>query len=131
MNIINVIRSFYETNRSLCMKIIAAIVIIIAIIVVASASKGSKYGNSFANSNNSGRAVQDGSWIYFSKVEDNASTGIYKVKQNSKKATEVIKGDLYYLNLADNYIYCLEKDDDDGQNNLVKIKKNGNNKCSR
>lgn len=128
MKIINTIKKFFETNRSLCMKMLALIVIIIAILVVTSALRGNKGINTYANSNNAGIGVQDGSWIYFLKVKKGETTGIYKVKQNSKKESKIIEGKFYSLNLNDNYIYCLEQDDDDGQNNLVKIKKNGKNK---
>ena len=123
-----IIKEIFKANRSIIMKLLAVIVVIIAVLVIVSALRGNKGINKYANSNNAGIAVQDGSWIYFSKVEDGEAVGIYKVKQNSKDASKVIEGNLYCLNLVDNYIICLEEDDDDGQYNLVKIKKNGKNK---
>ena len=128
MKIINTIKDIFKIHKSICMKLLALIIVIITVLVITSVLRGSKGINKYANSNNAGIAVQDGSWIYFSKVEDGGVAGIYKVKQNSKNATKVIEGNLYCLNLVDNYIYCLEEDDDDGQNNLVKIKKNGKDK---
>ena len=32
------------------------------------------------------------------------------------------------LNVIDNYIYCIEKDEEKGQNNLIKMKTNGKKK---
>ena len=35
---------------------------------------------------------------------------------------------MWYLNVVDNYIYCLEYDEDKEQNNLIKVKTNGKKK---
>ena len=123
-----IIKEIFKANKSIIMKLLAVIVVIIAVLVIVSALRENNEINKYANSNNAGIAVQDGSWIYFSKVEDGEAVGIYKVKQNSKNASKVIEGNLYCLNIEDNYIYCLEEDDNDGQYNLVKIKKNGKGK---
>lgn len=122
------VKQFISANKSLCMKVIAGIIIVIAIFVIASCLKGTEYGNSAGNSYNVGIAVQDGSWIYYVEVDGNEPVGICKVKTNGKKTEKVAEGYMYYLNIIDNNIYCLEYDEDDYQNNLVKIQTNGKNK---
>lgn len=128
MKSIEFIKRFVNTNKALCMKIIAGMIIIIAILVIASCFKGTKYGNSVGNNSNLGLTVQDGKWIYYVEVDDNEPVGICKVKTNGKKTKKIADGYMYNLNIIDNYIYCLEYDEEDGQNNLIKIKTNGKNK---
>lgn len=116
------------SNKSLYLKILAGLIIIIAIIVIGSCCKSTKYGNSSGNNNNFGIAVQDGKWIYYIEMDDDEPTGIFKVKENGKKTEKVIDGNIFGLNIIDNYIYCVEYNEDDAQYNLIRVKKNGNNK---
>lgn len=122
------VKQFINSNKALCMRIVAAIIIIIAVLVIASCFKGEKAGNSAGNAKNLGLAVQDGNWIYYVEVDDDEPVGICKVKNNGKKTEKVVDGNFYGLNIIDNYIYCLEYDEDDRQNNLIRIKTNGKNK---
>lgn len=115
-------------NKNLCLKILAGIIIIIAILVVTSCVKKTEYGNSNGNNNNLGLAVEKGKWIYYINMDDNEPVGIAKVKNNGKKTEKVIDGNIYGLNIIDNYIYCVEYDEDDSQYNLIKVKTNGKNK---
>lgn len=128
MNFIQILDRIINTNKSLFMKIISGIIIIIAILVIASCFNGEEKGNSSGNSYNSGLAVQDGKWIYYVEVDDNEPVGISKVKTNGKKKQKIADGYMYYLNIIDNNIYCLEYDEDKDQNNLIKIKTNGKEK---
>lgn len=120
------IKQFVNTNKPLCMKIMAGIIVIIAILVVASCLKGTKYGNTASNSGNLGLAVQDGNWIYYIEIDDDEPVGICKVKNNGKKVKKVAEGEFSELNIIDNYIYCIERSD--GKDNLIKMKTNGKNK---
>lgn len=128
MKIIEFVKQFINANKSLYMKVIAGIVILIAVLVIAYCSKGNEYGNSAGNSSNAGIAVQDGKWIYYVEVDENEPVGIYKVKTNGKNIQKVVDGYMYCLNIIDNKIYCLEYDEDNDQNNLIKIKTNGKGK---
>ena len=128
MNFLKLAKQFILTNKSLVMKMIAVIIVIIAIIVIASSLNGTKVGNAASNSHNLGLAVQDGSWIYYVAVDDDEPVGIYKVKNNGKKTEKVADGYMYNLNIVDNYIYCLEYNEDEERNDLIKIKTNGKNK---
>ena len=128
IKIIQLIKGLINTNKSLSMKIVAGLIIIITILVIASCFNGNEYGNTAANINNMGLAVQDGKWIYYVGIDNEDPVGIYKVKTNGKKIKKVIEGEIYYLNIIDNYIYCVEYDEDDAEYNLVKIKTNGKNK---
>lgn len=125
---INYAKQIISANKSLCMKIIAVIIVIIAIIVIASCFKGTEYGNSTGNIQNAGLAAQDGSWIYYVAVDDDEPVGINRVKTNGKKIENVADGYMFCLSIVDNYIYCLEYDEDDDQGNVVKIKTNGKDK---
>ena len=116
------------SNKSLYLKILEGLIIIIAIIVIGSCCKSTKYGNSSGNNNNFGIAVQDGKWIYYIEMDDDEPTGIFKVKENGKKTEKVIDGNIFGLNIIDNYIYCVEYNEDDAQYNLIRVKTNGNNK---
>ncbi len=123
---INFIKQFFNSNKSLCKKIIAALIIVIAILVIASSLKGDKMGNTIGNSDSYGIAVQDGNWIYYIEIDDSEPVGICRVKNSGKKIEKVADGNFFQLNIIDNYIYCVEEDDD--QYNLVRMKKNGKDK---
>lgn len=45
-----------------------------------------------------------------------------------KTLKKLLKENTYGLNVIDNYIYCIEKDEKKGQNNLIKMKTNGKKK---
>ena len=128
MKSINFITRFINDNKTLTMKAVAGVVILITIIVIASCLKGTEYGNTSGNSNNTGIATQDGKWIYYVEIDDSEPVGICKVKTNGKKTEKVAEGNMHYLNIVDNYIYCLEYDEEKLQNNLIKIKTNGKKK---
>lgn len=128
MKEINSAIRFISDNKSLAMKMLAGLIILITLLVIASCFKGTKYGNSAGNINNLGLAVQDGKWIYYVEVDGNEPVGICKVKTNGKKTEKVAEGSMYCLNIVDNYIYCLEYNEDDTQYDLIKIKTNGKKK---
>lgn len=125
---LQIVKTIFEANRSLCIKVLAGLIVLIAIIVIASCFKGTDYGNSSGNNENDGLAVQDGKWIYYVAVEDDESVGINKVKTNGKKVQTIAEGNMYGLNVVGNYIYCIEYDEDRYQNNLIRIRKNGKGK---
>jgi len=122
------VKKIIEANKEIARKILAGLIILIALIVIASCFKGTEYGNLEGNSNNMGLAVQDGKWIYYVEIDNEEPVGIYKVKTNGKKTEKVVDGNMYYLNIIDNYIYCLEYDEEEARCNLIKIKTNGKNK---
>ncbi len=126
MSGINSLKQFITTKKSMCLKIVAVLIILIAIIVIALSFKGEKIGNTVGNSNNYGIAMQDGKWIYYMEFDDDEPVGICRVKNNGKKIEKVASGEFQGLNIIDNYIYCLEYEDSDY--NLIKMKKNGKNK---
>lgn len=128
INSFKFVKEFIITNKSIFMKVLAAIIVIIAVIVICSCFKGAKYGNSAGNSSNMGLAVQDGSWIYYVEVDDDEPVGICRVKNNGKKTEKVVDGYMYELNIIDNYIYCIEYNEDEYRSDLIKIKTNGKNK---
>lgn len=122
------LKRLININKSLSMKIMAGLIIIITIMVVSSCFKETKNGNSAGNSNNLGIAVQDGKWIYYIDIDGDEEVGICKVKTNGKKSEKVIEGSISHLNIVNNYIYCIEYDESEMRNNLIKVKTNGKNK---
>lgn len=128
INSFKFVKNFISTKKSIFMKILAVIIVIIAVIIIGSCFKGKKYGNSAGNSSNMGLAVQDGSWIYYVEIDDNEPVGICKVKNNGKKTEKVVEGQMYELNIIDDYIYCVEYSEDEYRYDLIKVKTNGKKK---
>ncbi len=121
--------SFIRIHRSLSLKVLAGIIAFISILVISSALKKEKIGNTAGNLiANHGISAEAGKWIYYIAFDDNEPSGIYKVKKNGEKTEKIIEGYFEYINVLDKYIYCIEKDEDKNQYNLVKIKKNGDKK---
>ena len=87
-------------------------------------SNNQNTGNAF----NKGFATVDGNWMYYVEFDNDGPVAINRVKDNGEKIENIADGNLYYINIVDNYIYCLEYDEDKEKNNLVKIKKNGKDK---
>lgn len=116
------------SNKALCLKIVVGLIIIALIIFVASFFRTTQYGNSNGNNNNLGFAVQKDNRIYYIEIDDNEVVGISRVKDNGKKIEKVIEGNVYGLNIMDNYIYCTEYNDDEAEHNLIRVKTNGKNK---
>lgn len=128
INSFKFVKEFVITKKSIFMKVLAVIIIVIALIVIGSCFKGAKYGNSAGNSSNMGLAVQDGRWIYYVEVDDDEPVGICRVKNNGKKTEKVVDGYMYELNIIDNYIYCIEYNEDEYRYDLIRVKTNGKNK---
>lgn len=122
------LKNFYQANKSLSMKIIAALIIVATIIVILSCSNGMEYGNTSGNSSCMGIATQQGKWIYYLEYDNNEVVGICKAKLNGTNKEKVAEGKFSYLNVVDDYIYCLEYVETETQYNLIKIKTNGKNK---
>ena len=128
INVLEKVKQFIVANKSISMKVLAGVIILIAILVISSCFKKTEHANFAGNSNNLGLAVQDGKWIYYVEIDADKPVGICRVKNNGKKTKKVVEGYMYYLNIVDNYIYCLERDEDSKQNNLIKVKTNGKHK---
>lgn len=129
LQIKDMVINFIKEHRKIALRILAVLIVIITILVIKSALKKDKIGNSAGNlMNNNGISVQDGKWIYYIEFDDGEPAGIYKVKNSGTKTKKIKSGYFEYLNVIDKYIYCLEKDEDKEQYNLVKMKTNGNNK---
>lgn len=125
----DIVINFIETHKKIVLRVLAAIIVIIAILVITSALKKDKLGNTAGNLNaNHGISAEAGKWIYYMEFDDNEPSGIYRVKKNGEKTQKIIDGYFEYINVLDKYIYCLEKDEDKRQYNLVKMKTNGNKK---
>ncbi len=129
LQIKDMVINFIKEHRKLALRILAALIIIITILVIKSAFKKEKIGNSAGNLiQNKGLSVIVGKWIYYIEFDDGEPSGIYKVKKNGEKTEKIKSGYFEYLNVVDKYIYCLEKDQEKNQYNLVKMKTNGNKK---
>ena len=128
IKILSMIKEVVLANKTLAKKAILALIVIIAIILLASCFKETKIGNTSGNSHNLGIATQDGKWIYYVELDDEEPVGISRVKTNGKKTERVIDGYMWYLNVVDDYIYCLEYDEDKETNNLIRVKTNGKKK---
>lgn len=128
MNSFKSVKKFITAKKSIFMKILALVIVIIAVIVIGSCFKTSKYGNSAGNTNNMGLAAQDGNWIYYVEINNNVPISICKVKNNGKKTEKIIDGEMYELNIVDNYIYCIEHNENENRNDLIRIKTNGKNR---
>ena len=127
LQIKDIVLEFIQTHKPLVLKILAAMIVIITILVISSVFKKDEIGNTSGNLNfNYGIVAEDGKWTYYMEFDDNEPSGIYRVKTNGEKTQKILGGYYEYVNVVDNYIYCLEKDEDDNQYNLVKIKTNGN-----
>lgn len=128
MNILNTVKEVIVANKSICKKILAIIIILVALIIVASCFKGTKIGNTAGNSYNAGIAAKEGKWIYYVELDAEEPVGISRIKTNGKKVESVADGYMYYLNVIDNHIYCLEYNEEKDKNNLIKMKTNGKKK---
>lgn len=128
MKIFGTAKQFIQVNKSLCIKVLAGIILVVAIIIIASSLKGTEYGNSIGNANNTGLAVKDGGWIYYIATDGDEIVGINKVKANSSKTEKVVEGNFSKINIIGNKIYCLEYDEDDRKTDLISMKKNGKGK---
>lgn len=129
MQIKDIIIKFINEHRKLFFRVLAGLIIIITLMVIASAFKKNKVGNTAGNlMENHGISAEAGSWIYYIEFDDGNPVGIYKVKNNGSKTIKVKGGYFEYINVIDKYIYCLEKDEEKNQYNLVKMKTNGDKK---
>lgn len=132
LKIIEFVKNLINASKPLIRKILALLIVVITIMVIASCFNGDDYGNSAANSYNSGVAVQDGNWIYYIDIDGDEPVGVCKVKENGRKTKKVIEGNMAYLNIIDNYIYCLElvydEENSEYSYNLIKFKTNGEKK---
>lgn len=122
------VKQFIRDNKYIAMKVVAGIIIVITLCVVASGLRKPEVFNYSGNSSNLGLAVQQEKWIYYVEIDADEPVGICRVKNNGKKTEKVVEGYMYYLNIVDNYIYCLEHDEDSKQNNLIKVRTNGKHK---
>lgn len=121
--------SFINEHRKLALRILAGLIVVVTIFVISSVFKSDKIGNTAGNLiMNHGMSAEAGKWTYYIEFDDNEPTGIYKVKTNGTKTVKVKSGYFEYINVIDKYIYCLEKDEEKNQYNLVKMKTNGNKK---
>lgn len=129
MQIKELVVNFINEHKKISLRILAGLIVLITIVVIASALKEDKIGNTAGNlMANHGISAEAGKWTYYIEFDDGEPSGIYRVKTNGSK-TEKIKGGYFeYINVIDKYIYCLEKDEDKKQYNLVKMKTNGNKK---
>lgn len=80
-----------------------------------------RFGNTNSNLNNLGFATQNNEWVYYLGFNEGQADGIYKLKGN--KNEKIIDDYALYLNGTDKNIYYL-----DSEENIVKIKTNGENK---
>lgn len=129
MQIKDVIINSINEHRNIFFRILAGLIIIVTIMVIASVLKKDKIGNTAGNLiANHGISAEEGKWIYYIEFDDGNPVGIYKVKNSGSKTKKVKGGYFEYINVIDNYIYCLEKDEEKNQYNLVKMKTNGNKK---
>jgi len=62
------------------------------------------------------------------KASAKQNVDIVKKQPITEKTEKIKSGYFEYLNVVDKYIYCLEKDQEKNQYNLVKMKTNGNKK---
>lgn len=129
LQIKDIVNNFIKEHRKITMRALVALIVIITILVITSALKKDKIGNSAGNLiNNNGISATEGKWIYYVEFDDGEPSGIYKVRNSGNKTKKVKSGYFEYLNIIDKYIYCLEKDEDKNQYNLVKMKTNGSKK---
>lgn len=126
-NIFKLLKRTVLSNKPVVMKILATLIIAIAILVVTSCIIGSKDEKLSGNSFNLGLAMQDGNWIYYVALDENEPVGINRVKENGKKVENVFDGNVSYLNIVDDYIYCLKYNEDKEVSNLIRVKTNGKN----
>lgn len=120
---------FVNEHKKITLRILAVLIVLITIIVIRSTFKKEKIGNSAGNlMQNNGISVADGKWIYYVEFDEGEPSGIYKVKNKGSKTKKIKSGYFEYINVIDKYIYCLEKDEDKNQYNLVRMKTNGKKK---
>lgn len=120
---------FLQEHKKIVLSILAGLIVIITILVVWSTLGKQEMGNTAGNLyGNHGIAAQSGKWVYYMWFDDNKPAGIYRVKENGKKTEKVNEGYYEYINVVSKYIYCIERDADKGEFNLVKIKTNGKTK---
>lgn len=128
LNVKEKIIEFINLNKPLVFKILAILIIIITIFTIKSVLKKEKVGNTAGNLYSNGISAIDGKWIYYMEFDDNEPFAIYRVKKNGEKKEKIIEGNFEYINVYDSYIYCLEKNQEKNEYNLIKMKTNGNKK---
>lgn len=133
INIKNKIMSFFNGIKNKVMplivknkkvSIILAVVLFVLILESIIVCNIKSTENTTGNLNNLGFSVKSGNWVYYLGYAEGNADGIYKVKENGNKKEKVSDSYGYYLNESGSYIYYLDSEDSD----LVKIKKNGENK---
>lgn len=127
LNIKEKIIEIINLNKPLVFKVLAILIIVITILTIKSVLKV-EIGNTAGNLYSNGISAIEGKWIYYIEFDDNEPFAIYKVKKNGEKKEKVIEGHFEYINVSDSYIYCLEKNQEKNEYNLIKMKTNGNKK---
>lgn len=129
LQIKEIVFNYIKEHKKIALRILAMLIIFITIITISSVLKKDKVGNTAGNLiANHGISAESGKWIYYIGFDDGEPSGIYKVKNSGSNSKKVTSGYFEYINVIDKYIYCLEKEEDKEQYNLVKIKTNGNKK---
>lgn len=121
-NIKNRIMPFIMKNKLIASAIAVVLLVVILVAIISCSTKGTE--NTIGNLNNLGFSVKSGNWIYYLGYNEGNADGIYRVKENGNKKEKVSDSYGYYLNESGSYIYYL----DSQESNLVKIKKNGEDK---
>lgn len=121
--IIKTLKQFIDKYNKLFRIMCVALVIIITALVLAKSFKSESLGIVAGNTYNNGIAFQKGKWTYYIATDDNENVGINKT--NSKKTVKVSEGNFQYINIIDNYIYCIKMEEKSQEYNLVRMKLNG------
>ena len=125
INLKNTIFSFFKTNKNVAIILTIALIVIICAIILILATNKTEIGNTSGNLNNLGFAVEKNNSVYYLGFKDSNTDGIYKI--NSGNNIEKISSDYaLYLNKSGKYLYYLDKTA--GNNNIVRINANGQDK---
>lgn len=123
--VIKVVKKFVKTHNKLCRIIGAILVIVITAFVLTKCLKKEKISEFAGNAYNNGTAFQKGKWIYYIATNDNKMVGINKT--NGKKTVKISEEKFEYINIVDNYIYCLKIEEESQKYNLIRMNLNGKN----
>ncbi len=71
---------------------------------------------------NRGLAAGDGEWLYYTSLEDQEESGIFKVRPNEEDLSKIVKDGADYLNVEGEWIYYRNRDEGD---RIYRIKTDG------
>lgn len=113
--------NFIKLNKTWLFKILILFIVMMGIFTIVGKVKTDDNGNTAGNLYTHGISAIDGKWIYYISFDDNEPAAIYKVKKKGEKKEKITEGYFEYLNVVDGHIYCIERNEEKAEYNLIKM----------